>query len=278
MRNASLNSKCVAKQDEFCVSFSCCSGTTVWSCETRSPSKTLKDRYPDRPIRSLFQDQQGGASNHIALLEPTSRIVQSYRSFRTNKLDRPIRAFNTDLLSVQTNQISSTDLLSVHTNQIYPTDQLSVQTNQIFPTDLLSVQTNQISSTDLLSVQTNQIYPTDLLSVQTNQIFPTDLLPYEPIRYILQTYFRTDQSDLSYGPTSVPANQISSTELHPYKPIRLIGRTYFPYKPIRLLGQTYFPYEPIRLLGASPARISLRYQVTRMVTDRMSDERRKSFS
>ena len=77
------------------------------------------------------------------------RIVQSDHSFRTNKSERPIKAFNTDLTSVQT----------------------------------------------------NQIYPTDLLSVWTNQIFPTDLLTYRPIRFILRTYFLTDQSDLSYVPT-----------------------------------------------------------------------------
>ena len=156
-----------------------------------------------------------GSSNHIAPSGPTSRIVQSDRSFRTNKSDCPTRSLLQDQQVESSSQIARTNLLSVQTNQIFPKDLLSVQTNQIFITGLLSVQTNQIFPMDLLSVQTNQIYPTDLLSVQTNQIFPTDLL------------FRTSQSDC--------------------------------------------------LDGRRP-RILPRYQVTRMVTDRTSDERRKYFS
>ena len=54
--------------------------------------RSVRTNKSDHPIRSLWQDQQVGSSNQIAPSGPTSRIVQSDRSFRTNKSDRPIRS------------------------------------------------------------------------------------------------------------------------------------------------------------------------------------------
>ena len=123
-------------------------------------------------------------------------IVQSDRSGRTNKSDRPIRSLvqTQDQQVGLSNQIARTD--SGPTSRIVQSDcsdgirtnksdrpirllwhdQQVAWTNQSSSPDLLFVSTNQSSSTDLLSVSTNQSSSTDLLSVSTNQISSTDLL------------------------------------------------------------------------------------------------------
>ena len=119
--------------------------------------------------------QISGLSNKIALSRPTIQSVQSDRSFRTNKSNRPIRSLFQDQQVRASNQ-------SV---QYGPTFHIGQSDISYGPT----------------SIQANQISPTELLSVHTNQISPTDLLPYQPIRSLLWTYFRTSQSDRSDGPT-----------------------------------------------------------------------------
>ena len=99
---------------------------------------------------------------------------------------------------------------------------------------------NQISPTDLLSVQANQIPPTDLLSVQANHITRTDLLSVQANQIA-----RTDL-------LSVQANQIARTDLR--------------------------SVQANQIARSVTGRISPRDQITRMVTDRTSDERQKSFT
>ena len=53
--------------------------------------RSFRTNKSERPIRSLFQDQQVGSSNQIALSGPTSRSVQSQLSLRTYFPYRPIR-------------------------------------------------------------------------------------------------------------------------------------------------------------------------------------------
>ena len=111
------------------------------------------------------------------------RIVQSDRSFRTNKSDLPIRLLLQDQQVGSANQSVLYGPTSVRANQIvqygptFCTDQSDLSYGPTFRTDQsdlscrpTSVQTNQIFPTEPLSVQTNQIFPRKLLSVQTNQI------------------------------------------------------------------------------------------------------------
>ena len=206
MRNSRLNGVFVAKQDAFCVSFSCCLQTTVWSCETIIPSKAPEDRSTDRPIISHFQDKQIGSSNQIAWTDsrPTIQIVQSDRSdgLKTNKSYwlirvllrtyfpyRPIRALLRTYFPYQ--------LIRSFLRTYFPYRPIRALLRTYFlyrpikslgrsyflyrsirssPIDLLSVSSNQVAQTDLLSVLSNQILPTDLPSVSANQIARTYLL------------------------------------------------------------------------------------------------------
>ena len=153
-----------------------------------------------------------GSSNQNALSGPTSRIVPSDRSGRTNKLDRPIRSFlRTYFLYLPIRYFPRT---------YFPYGPIRYLLRTYFPYGPI----RSLLQTYFCTGQSDLSYgPT---SVPTNQISPTGLLPYQPIRSLLRAYFCTSRSDLSYGPTSVPANQISPTDLLPYQPIRSLLRTY----------------------------------------------------
>ena len=170
--------------------------------------------------------QISGSSSQIALSGPTSRSVQSDRSFRTNKSDHPIRSLFQDQQVGASNQNILYRSTSVRANQsvqygaTFRTDQSDPSYGPTFRTDQSdqsygsNFRTDQSDLSYRPTFRTEQSYlsygPT---SVRANHISPTDLLPYQPIRSLLQTYFRTSQSDFSYGPTSLQSNQIAQTDL-----------------------------------------------------------------